>query len=231
MMLLLLLPLLLLLHQQLHLLLLLLLLQTEELVFLMRSMPSNPLDHSASKVIIAHFLLQILNVTTHPHPLSQPLFFVLPTQLFFYSAASFAAGNVFFEIVFSSISFDSAPVIVYFTLSSLTFALGTMTIIISIIIPVAVQNAHAARGAKSALMLKLKPLVQLSHLCCIWHTLSWTASLLVWGPIKFPPFSWMTYTLPALGLLLMVQQLLDIRRICFRCDSDCSAAADLPSLL
>ena len=36
-------------------------------------------------------------------------------------------------------------------------------------------------------------------------------SLLAWGPNKFPPFSWITYTLPSFALLLMMQQLLSIR--------------------
>jgi hypothetical protein len=130
------------------------------------------------------------------------------------------AGNVFFEILFSSISFDSAPVYAYFVLSSLAFALGTIIIIISITIPVALSNVHTAGGARDALMVKLKPLVEVSHDCSMLHTLFWTASLFLWGPIKFPPFSWMSYTLPSLALLLMAQQLYDIRRSCSMCDRD-----------
>jgi hypothetical protein len=125
------------------------------------------------------------------------------------------AGNVFFEIVFSSISFNAGPVHTYFTLASLAFALGTIVIVIGVVIPVALSNVHAKDGMKDALMLKLKPLVALSHDLCICHTFFWTASLLLWGPIKFPPFSWITYTLPVLALITMAQQLRSIRRCCF----------------
>jgi hypothetical protein len=129
------------------------------------------------------------------------------------------AGNVFFEIVFSSISFDAAPVFSYFILSSLSFLLATIVIITSIIIPVALSNAlHGS--AKETLLLKFKPLMQLAERCFIGSTFAWTASLLVWGPNKFPPFSWMTYTLPTLALLLMTQQLLFIRRACINCDRE-----------
>ncbi len=129
------------------------------------------------------------------------------------------AGNVFFEIVFSSISFDAAPVFSYFILASFSFLLATIVIITSIIIPVALSNVDASRGgAKEALLLKFKPLMQLAERCFIASTFAWTASLLVWGPNKFPPFSWMTYTLPALALLLMTQQLVFIRQACINCD-------------
>jgi len=46
---------------------------------------------------------------------------------------------------------------------------------------------------------------------CIAASFVWMMSLLAWGPNKFPPFSWITYTLPSLALLLMMQQLLSIR--------------------
>ncbi len=145
--------------------------------------------------------------------------------------ASFVAGNVFFEIVFSSITFNSAPVFAYFVLSSLAFALGTIVIVISVIVPVALSNVHGEGGRKNALMLKLKPLVGLSHNLCVCHTFFFTASLLVWGPIKFPPFSWMTYTLPALALLLMAQQLHDIRSRCLISHREAETGASVSDLL
>ena len=46
---------------------------------------------------------------------------------------------------------------------------------------------------------------------CIAASFVWMMSLLAWGPNKFPPFSWITYTLPSFALLLMMQQLLSIR--------------------
>ena len=133
--------------------------------------------------------------------------------------ASFIAGNVFFEIVFSSISFDAAPIFAYFFLSSLSFLLATIVIIISIVVPVALSNISTNHsGMKQTLLLKFKPLMQLAERCFIASTLSWTASLLFWGPNKFPPFSWMTYLLPSLALLLMTQQLVFIRQACIKCD-------------
>jgi hypothetical protein len=152
---------------------------------------------------------------------SRDIFILLTPALVL--SASFVAGNVFFEIVFSSISFTAAPVYAYFTLASLSFAVATIVLVIGIIVPVALSNVHSAGGAKDMLMRRLQPLVQLSYRCCILHTLLWTASLFVWGPIKFPPFSWMSYSLPALALLLMTQQLHDIRRSCLRCARDCKA--------
>ena len=133
---------------------------------------------------------------------------------------------MFFEIVFSSISFDAAPVFSYFILASLSFLLATIVIITSIVIPVALFNVDAAQsgakdlgGAKELLLLKFKPLMQLAERCFIASTFAWTASLLVWGPNKFPPFAWITYTLPSLALLLMTQQLFVIRQACIRSDA------------
>jgi len=142
---------------------------------------------------------------------------------------------VFFEIVFSSISFDAAPVFSYFILASLSFLLATIVIITSIIIPVALFNVDAAQsGAKELLLLKFKPLMQLAERCFIASTFAWTASLLVWGPNKFPPFAWITYTLPSLALLLMTQQLFVIRQACIRSDaahsSDSMAESELAPL-
>jgi hypothetical protein len=133
------------------------------------------------------------------------------------------AGNVFFEIVFSSISFDAAPVFSYFILASIAFFLATIVIITSIIIPVALSNVHDA--SKQQLLLKFKLLMQLSERCFIASTFAWTASLLVWGPNKYPPFAWITYTLPSLALLLMTQQLVVIRQACIRCDAQYSCGS------
>jgi hypothetical protein len=51
----------------------------------------------------------------------------------------------------------------------------------------------------------------------------------------FPPFSMITYTLPALSLLLMVQQLHDIRQRCLKCaaveDANHSLQEQDPKLL
>ena len=107
----------------------------------------------------------------------------------------------------------------YYILSSLSFLLATLVIIISIVVPVALLNISANHGGmKQALLLKFNPLMQLAERCFIASTFSWTASLLFWGPNKFPPFSWMTYTLPVLALLLMTQQLVLIRKSCIQCD-------------
>jgi hypothetical protein len=182
-------------------------------------MQLNRLAHSAIKAMLSSFSFFYSFANTY-----RLLFCRIHDSFSHFFAASFAAGNVFFEIVFSSISFHSAPVFAYFVLASLTFALGTITIIINIIIPVVVQYVHAVGSAKSTLMLKMKPLVEVSHICSMFHTLFWVLSLFLWGPMKFPPFSWMTYTLPSLALLLIAQQLRDIRQICFKCDASCGVA-------
>jgi hypothetical protein len=118
--------------------------------------------------------------------------------------------------VFSSISFDDAPVFFYFSLSSISFLLATLVVITSIIVPVALSNVESSN--KQALVLRLRPLMQFAERCFIASTFVWTMSLLVWGPNKFPPFSWMTYVLPSMALLLMAQQLLVIRQACTKCD-------------
>ncbi len=127
------------------------------------------------------------------------------------------AGEVFYEVILGPISFESGPVYFYMTMTSISFLLCLIVIIVNIIVLVAVQFVHSAGGAKAALIIKMKPLVAVAHRCCILSTLVWASSLLVWGPMKFPPFSMITYTLPALSLLLMAQQLHDIRQRCLKC--------------
>ena len=80
------------------------------------------------------------------------------------SQGSFIAGNVFFEIVFSSISFDAAPTLAYFSLASLAFLLSTVVIFTNISVPIALSNADAR---KDFLLQKLMPLLLLTQGCFI----------------------------------------------------------------
>ena len=80
------------------------------------------------------------------------------------SQGSFIAGNVFFEIVFSSISFHAAPTLAYFSLASLAFLLATIVVFASISVPIALSYAGAR---KELLLQKLMPLLMLTDRCFI----------------------------------------------------------------
>ena len=87
------------------------------------------------------------------------------------SQGSFVAGNVFFEIVFTSISFYAAPTLAYISLASIAFLLATVVMFTSISVPVAMSNAGAR---KELLLQKLKPLLSLTEGCFTagaWHVL------------------------------------------------------------
>jgi len=101
------------------------------------------------------------------------------------SQGSFVAGNVFFEIVFTSISFYAAPTLAYISLASIAFLLATVVMFTSVSVPVAMSNAGAKKESArkefvGLLLQKLKPLLSLTEGCFIagaWHVLVLTSQV------------------------------------------------------
>eukprot|EP01050_Picozoa_sp_SAG11_P021267 SAG11_NODE_3749_length_2251_cov_2.012082_1_plen_421_part_00 len=139
------------------------------------------------------------------------------------NAASFCAGNVFYEVLFSSMGKEGAVDFPggmdktwtkltnhwYFTFSGITFMLGTTVVIISTIVTV---WAHALQGAESKRLFARK-MHLLSVLCAKLFTCSqiaWLLAVAAMGVVKWSPelpkkqFIWVSVRWAALGLALML---------------------------
>ena len=138
------------------------------------------------------------------------------------NSASFCAGNVFFEVLFSSMGKEGAVEFPgdnalwtkltnhwYFLLSGLTFMLGTTVVIISTIVTV---WAHALEDADSK-----RHFARQMHLLSVacaklfrYSQFSWLLAVGAMGVVKwspFPPreqFIWVSIRWSMLGLMLMV---------------------------
>ena len=125
--------------------------------------------------------------------------------------AAFVADVVFTEVVSSTIASSTYTGLNLSGLSasSAIFSLAAYFVLLDLMIPLVLLQVPDGRAQ---LLKILQPAIVLAQHAFVFMSYLWLASLLTFGPNKFPPCSWMTYSLPAIGIITLTLQLRVVRK-------------------